>query len=129
MESQTKPVTGGCSSERRPREWRSGPPRSCGGPKTSAGLQGGPRRPLGALQEGGLLLLEAVRGAMKHRFRVLERLDLVRARFAAEVKVLQQKVARPVQLLNILAGRQELRGLALLQVLARHDVRLEVRLL
>merc|ERR1719258_680846 len=79
--------------------------------------------------EEGLHLQQAVVSSAQHRLRLLNRVDLPGAGLLANLEVLQQEVARPVQARNVLTQSHQVRGRRFLVLLRRTEVTLETGLL
>merc|ERR1719353_60695 len=81
-----------------------------------------------AAQEG-LHLQQAVVSTGQHRLRLLDRINLSRAGILANLEVLQQEVARPMQARNVLTQSHQVRGRRGLVLLRRVEVALKPGLL
>merc|ERR1719460_2653732 len=81
-----------------------------------------------AAQEG-LHLQQAVVSTGQHRLRLLNRINLSRAGILANLEVLQQEVARPMQARNVLTQGHQVRSRRCLILLRRSEVALKSGLL
>merc|ERR1719305_524366 len=95
--------------------------------KTLVSLWGLEKRSVAA--QKGLHLEQAVVGTAQDRLRLLDRIDLSSAGLLADLEVLQQEVARPVQARNVLTQSHQVRCRRGLVLLRRIEVALETGLL
>merc|ERR1719310_950374 len=87
------------------------------------------RSSVGAQELDRLHLEQAVVGPAQHRLCLLERVDLPSAGLFANLEVLQQEVARPVQARNVLTQSHQVRRRRSLVLLRRIEVALKTGLL